>query len=65
MKSIRLMKVELTNEEVLLLNKAQKLWQDIADAYDDMCCDIGYIVDELDENLSQLFEVCDDGISEW
>lgn len=64
MRVLRFTRVELTNEEALALNKAQFVWRDIASAYDDMGCDIGYIVDELDDNLSRLFEVCEDGIRE-
>lgn len=56
--------VELDTSEVKALLTAQKIWQHIEDTFDNLGCDITYITDKLDKELSNLLTVCEDGILE-
>lgn len=64
MRTKRRVVVELERDEVKTLLDAKKIWQEISYRFDDMGCDVDYLVEILDTNLSELLDICEDGILE-
>lgn len=64
MKGNKKVVVELSIGETETLLGAQRIWQRISYIFDDMGCDVDYIVDVLDDGLERLLNICEEGVLE-